>query len=116
MNTNNNPTQSSEVSTDTKTIITILLLIFIYPVGLILMWFWTSWKRWVKILVSLPVILLIFLPFLVGILLAAINPPAQIKKANCVKLCELSATKNSCIESCLKGTITPIQVPGPTSK
>lgn len=115
MNTNNNPIQPSEISADTKTIITALLLIFIYPVGLILMWFWTSWKTWLKILLSLPIILLIFLPFLIG-LLAVVNPSAQIKKADCVRRCELSTIKNDCIEACLKDTTTPIQVSKPTSK
>lgn len=38
-------------------IVTILLLIFIYPVGVLLMWFLTKWRRWLKILLSIPLLL-----------------------------------------------------------
>lgn len=37
----------------------ILLLIFVYPVGLILMWMWTKWPTGLKIVLSLPVILVL---------------------------------------------------------
>lgn len=50
---------SSGVSADTKTIVTVLLLLFVYPVGLILMWVWTNWPKWVKFLLTLPVVLFI---------------------------------------------------------
>jgi hypothetical protein len=50
--------ESQGMSQDTKTIIVILLLIFAYPLGLLLMWFWMKeWPVWVKILISLPVAL-----------------------------------------------------------
>lgn len=42
---------------DTRFIIVILLLIFFYPIGLILMWMWMRWQNWVKVLLSLPVII-----------------------------------------------------------
>lgn len=54
MATKNN---QQETSADTKTIVTVLLLIFFFPIGLILMWFWTKWPTWVKVVVSLPIVL-----------------------------------------------------------
>lgn len=51
------------VSEDTRLIVTVLLLIFVYPVGLIVMWLWTHWAKWVKVVISLPVIL--FFGFLI---------------------------------------------------
>lgn len=51
---------ASEMSTDTKTIIVVLLLIFVYPIGVIFMWIWMKWwPTWVKILLTLPIILCI---------------------------------------------------------
>lgn len=55
---------NNKVSEKTKTIITIILLLFtciFFPLGLIgfiLMWFWTKWNKWVKILISLIFVLI----------------------------------------------------------
>lgn len=46
----------SGLSDDAKTIIVVLLLVFAFPVGLILMWLWTEWPKWVKWLLSLILI------------------------------------------------------------
>ena len=62
-------------------IITIFLLIFLYPVGLIVMWLATKWKLWVKLLVSSVLLLMIFLGILAAVVLIAINPSGQFKKA-----------------------------------
>ncbi len=49
---------ASEMTTDTKTIIVVLLLIFVYPVGAIFMWVWMKWwPLWIRILLTLPFIL-----------------------------------------------------------
>jgi ABC-type multidrug transport system fused ATPase/permease subunit len=56
------PTQSNELSQDTKTIITIIALIFAYPAGLVLMWIWMDWARWLKILLTC----LVFLPVIIS--------------------------------------------------
>lgn len=47
------------MSHDTKTLIVILLLVFAYPVGLILMWVWMkTWKTIIKVLITvLPIVL-----------------------------------------------------------
>lgn len=60
---NNNEKKSGMNS---KSIIAIVLLLFLYPIGLIVMWFMTSWPKWVKILLTLP----IFLGIAVGVLAA----------------------------------------------
>lgn len=110
------------LSQDTKTIVTVLLLIFVYPVGLILMIFWVKWARWIKFLVALPATLL-FLLFFGGLLLAGVNPSAQIEKANkikmyneCVESCEIVKDKENCLAGCGfyksptgKITITPVK-------
>jgi hypothetical protein len=47
-----------EISYETKLTIVILLLLFVYPLGLIFMWAWMrNWPLWLKVLISLPVIL-----------------------------------------------------------
>lgn len=105
------------MSKDTKTIITVLLLIFVFPVGFILMWVWTKWPAWVKIIISLPIIIAIVGIF-AAVLLATINPRAQIQKAACVKQCEGNSQNTACINACLEQykenrslqpTLTPIQ-------
>lgn len=58
---------------DTRTIVTILLLFFFYPIGLIVMWFWARWKSWVKILISLPIVFLIII-FVLAVIAAVLNP------------------------------------------
>lgn len=51
-------THESEMSYETQVIITILLLLFVYPAGLIVMWWWMkNWPLWLKIIISLPLFL-----------------------------------------------------------
>ena len=51
-------TSSMGPTYDTQMIVTILLLIFVYPLGLIFMWAWMrNWPIWLKIVVSLPFVL-----------------------------------------------------------
>lgn len=90
--------QNSGVSYDTKTIIVVLLLVFVYPIGLILMYIWMKWPGWVKLILSLPVVLLV-LGIVASVLLVAINPAAQVRKANCVKSCE--ASQGECYQRCI---------------
>jgi hypothetical protein len=81
-----NITVTPQTSTDqnnTKTIVTVILLLFFTPVGLILMWFWTRWAVWVKILVSILFIipLFILIPVMAAIVLVAVNPSRQFLRA-----------------------------------
>lgn len=73
---------NGQTSHDTKTIITVLLLVFLYPIGVIVMWFWPKWKAWVKILISLPILLFLFFIILLPVVLIAINPAKQFAQAN----------------------------------
>lgn len=70
----------SEISFETKTVITIILLLFVYPVGLILMWWWMrEWPLWLKLLLSIPlffaVLALFGMIFIIGALIHSV--PSQ---------------------------------------
>ncbi len=81
-------TVSNEVSDDTKVILTVLGLFFFYPIGLVFMFMWMkTWPRWVKILLSLPLILIGFIVLAgiaAGILIGShsmknkTHPPVQV--------------------------------------
>lgn len=101
-------TQNHDTHKDTKTLIAVILLIFLYPVGLLVMWFWTSWKKWIKILITLPIVLI---PTLALIILATINPGEQMERARraarqtCISSCEYNHTNSgletdACYERC----------------
>ena len=49
------------MSYETKTIIVVLLFLFFYPAGVILMWIWMKWPTWVKILLTILPFLFAFL-------------------------------------------------------
>jgi len=54
------------MSQDTKTIIVVILLVLVYPIGVILMFAWMKkWSWWVKLLAMMPIILVIVV-FFVG--------------------------------------------------
>jgi hypothetical protein len=60
----------TKVSDDLQNRITIITLIVAFPLGLIIMWLWSKWPKWVKIAITLmPVIfylLLLILAFMAG--------------------------------------------------
>ena len=93
-------TQSTGMSEDTKTIITVILLVCAYPIGVIFMWFWTRWPKWVKVVLTLPVVLAI-LGIIAAISLVALNPSKQIIRAKCIKMCEYATNKPMCIQQCV---------------
>lgn len=66
------PLEQPRNNEDNKTIITVIILLFAYPIGLVLMWFWTKWPKWAKVLISLPFFLAI-LGILAVVLLSATN-------------------------------------------
>lgn len=70
--TNVNPQGTSTLSkqvNSTPTIVTVLLLIFMFPIGVIVMWIWPKWKKWVKILITLLALISVLLIFLGAALL-----------------------------------------------
>lgn len=91
---------NSGLSNDAKTIITILLLIFAFPIGLIYMWVGSSWKVWVKLLITVPIVLFTLMAFL------TVNPSLQVKKASCVKSCQnfkqIEVQYTACMNKCLE--------------
>ncbi len=93
----NQPTASN----DTKTLVTVLLLIFLYPIGVIVMMLWTTWKLWVKILVASPIILAI-LAFVFLMVLAALNPSGNegVQRAQCMNSCLKDKDNTTCIKLC----------------
>jgi hypothetical protein len=73
------PTQPSNNNMDTPSIIAILLLLFFYPVGIIIMWFATKWPKWVKFIITLPIILA-FIGIALAIFLIAKDPLNRFQK------------------------------------
>lgn len=61
LQTNQAPQQPPTATTtnpDSNKIITILLLIFLYPVGLVFMWIrMKNWPTWLKALITAPLVL-----------------------------------------------------------
>lgn len=59
-----------------KTILTVLMLLFFFPLGVLLMFLWMRWPLWVKILLSagIAVLFLIMIPIMAAIVVVAINP------------------------------------------
>ena len=89
--------QGSEDNEGVKTIVTVLLLIFVYPIGVIVSWFLPKWKLWVKLLVSLPLVLG-FVMITLGFALLAMNPSAQLKKAQFISECTKTYTQQECAQ------------------
>ena len=52
-----NQKQNKEL--DEKSVITMIALVVFYPLGIFLMWKWTSWNKWIKVLLMLPLMLII---------------------------------------------------------
>lgn len=105
----------SGTSGDTKTLVTILLLIFIFPVGWIVMWFYPKWPVWVKLLVSLPTIVggILLSLFIYGIgagMTSSLTNTSDISlKARCASICsEVTSNNANCVKQCIdtkEGTV-----------
>lgn len=63
--------KNNELSYDAKTIIVILTLILVYPVGVVLMLMWMDWNKWLKILLAIPLVICCIVPIILIILAAA---------------------------------------------
>lgn len=61
-----------------KNIIVIILLIFFYPVGLILMWFWTKWPKWFKLSLTILLILIQLTALALGYVYFHIAQPLRV--------------------------------------
>lgn len=63
-----------------KNLVVIFLLIFFYPLGLLLAFTWVSWPKWAKNLALLPIYLAI-LGMLLALILGFIAPKKQMQQA-----------------------------------
>ncbi len=63
---------TNELNYETKTLITVFLLVTVYPVGLVLMFVWMKWSKWVKFLIVLPVILAVIIPLFILVTLGMV--------------------------------------------
>jgi len=95
--------ENNKTST-TKNIVTAILLLIAFPIGWFLMIFGTKWPVWLKIIVSILGIplTLMSIVFYVG-LISALNPQAQIEKANCVNACTerlQPGDTDNCLQQC----------------
>lgn len=74
------PVVEKSIPQQTRTIVTIILLVLTFYVpllgliGLIMMWVWTNWKIWVKILITLPFALLVLSTVLLVVYINAFRP------------------------------------------
>lgn len=59
-----------------KTILVILMLLFFFPLGVLLMFLWMKWPLWVKLVLSVGImgLMLILIPILAAVIVIAINP------------------------------------------
>lgn len=99
-----------ELSYDTKTLIVLVLLFVLYPVGLILMFKWMNWKNWIKWIIALPVLFIIL-----GIILAtvagfftAFNYKTQLNKAveKSIENSNSAETELICTKDCASQNLT----------
>lgn len=64
---------SNSISEDTKTLITALALLLAFPVGLILMWLWTNWPNWLKVIITaIPLLIVIFVSSIIAFIFSLI--------------------------------------------
>jgi len=131
-NTQQPAPQPQQTSEDAKTIVTVLLLIFFFPVGLILMWLWPAWSKKMKMIitalyVAVPILVgLVMMLFIGSILYSAskfydpinvndlekkiekLDAGKQNSSLACFDACESSGSNNDpatrvlCIQSCVK--------------
>lgn len=66
---------------DTKLVIVLALLVFIYPLGIIFMWLWMkTWPVWLKFLIMLPLFLGLLMAVLFIILISFINHEVKVER------------------------------------
>ncbi|MFA5933559.1 MAG: hypothetical protein WCV81_05855 [Microgenomates group bacterium] len=76
-----------------KTVVTVLSLLFFFPLGIVLMFLWMRWPLWVKILLSAGVVIMIIpmIAILAAIVVLIINPLELTRRArDATRLSDLS--------------------------
>ncbi len=79
-------------SQDTRTIVTVLLLLFAWPAGLITMWVWSKWSSTIQFLITSFFVLTLAAVFIVAIVIlnaasTGSNTPAPLLKDALIKTC-----------------------------
>ncbi|AHB40279.1 MAG: hypothetical protein ACD_22C00049G0003 [uncultured bacterium] len=93
------PTQKKETTQAHK--VTVFLLLFFYPLGIIVMWFWPKWKLRVKLaLTALPILLGIIYFSVIAVF---VDPTLDDKLRplnNCISACSTSKENDLCARGC----------------
>lgn len=82
MSTNEKSERANVQTPDSNTILVILLLVFCWPIGIILMWVLMKyWPKWLKVILTLPIVLmLVWFGFVAAIFFHIIT--SQVKMDN----------------------------------
>lgn len=96
------PSNAPVVSPDDtqhRTLITVLLLLFVYPIGVITMWVWSKWKTWIKAIVSLPLLLglVILLLVVIGVPIFVLTHPGKVTVTTKQTTTQGGANGTSCV-------------------
>jgi len=96
--------ENTELNYDTKTLLTVLLLVLVYPVGLVLMLMWMKWPGWLKFLIGLPVFLIVVI-FGLGLLFGLNNKMSVFDNnkpfsKTCLDSCKMAKDVEDCIDNC----------------
>lgn len=81
-----------------KTVVTVLCLLFFFPLGVLFMFLWMRWPLWVKILLSagIAVLFLILIPIMAAIAVIAINPLELTRRSHdAVRLTDLATVQQA---------------------
>lgn len=77
----NSPLVSSDETINTQMAVIILLLVFIYPIGIILVWIlMKKWQTWLKVILSMPIALAL-IAICLAFLMIFVNPSKNLEKA-----------------------------------
>lgn len=104
--TNTNTENPSQNPSTPKTIITIILLLLFFPLGIIFMFLWMKWPVWVKAVVTLAALLvgainIVALYFGITSLMFFGSIP------NCMSQCETAIDRNECMIACTNNETLP---------
>jgi hypothetical protein len=105
--------QATGASNTARTVVTILLLVFLPIIGFFVMWFWAKWNVWVKALLSIvSIIWAMVLGILAVGVLVYINPQVQTISAECSQQCKVQVSESqfgSCVNACVQEKLNTSQ-------
>lgn len=109
---NDNVNSSLNKPSGVKTIVTILMLFLLYPVGVIMMFVWMKWPTWVKIITTLVMLYVFFVIIgaVAGVVVQVTDPYGKIFEAQrrqCTAQCENASNATVCMTECLEKLRSP---------